>query len=108
MTRLNLEAAVVCLISMGECVTETAAVDQEEQMREGIAKLQGIMEVVSAKISIYLTFLAMMVISYCISLDFKFRNYCLLGLQHTNSKHRVGSCSFNMIWRMRLLNSRLI
>nr|KAG5706290.1 hypothetical protein BaRGS_026072 [Batillaria attramentaria] len=63
-TRLNLEAAVVCLMSMVNGLTshDQPADPQlwSQELGDGVVKLQHFVDVVSAKVSLFLTFLTMM------------------------------------------------
>ncbi|XP_070197959.1 inositol polyphosphate-4-phosphatase type I A-like isoform X1 [Littorina saxatilis] len=63
-TWLNLEAAVMCLMSQVEALTSHGSDpdpgDWREALGEGVAKLQTSVDIVSAKISLFLTFLTIM------------------------------------------------
>ena len=62
---MNLEAAVVCLISLVEGLTghggDPDPETRQTEVEESVAKLQTFVDLVSAKISLFLTFLTMMV-----------------------------------------------
>ncbi|XP_076468181.1 inositol polyphosphate-4-phosphatase type I A-like isoform X2 [Babylonia areolata] len=59
-TRLNLEAAVVCLVSLVEGVPGSDLQAWKQEVREGVSKLQTFVDLVSAKVSLFLTFLTIM------------------------------------------------
>ena len=68
---MNLEAAVVCLKSLVEGLTghggDLDPATQQTEVEESVAKLQTFVDLVSAKISLFLTFLTMMVSAVCLS-----------------------------------------
>ncbi|KAL8598733.1 hypothetical protein ACOMHN_033297 [Nucella lapillus] len=59
-TWLNLEAAVVCLLSLVEGVKGSDLAARGGEVKEGVSKLQTFVDLVSAKISLFLTFLTIM------------------------------------------------
>ena len=64
---MNLEAAIVCLVSLLEGLVskeEREGQDRslwKKEVEEGVAKLQTFVDLVSAKVSLFLTFLTIMV-----------------------------------------------